>query len=76
MFNFFTILPDILKYLAFPLLAWWFERKATNEKGKREYITFLEIMARKGKVSANYRLNAYKQMERVNEAWEKEKAEK
>ena len=66
-----TILPAILA-IFFPVLEYILKRYANNEQGKRDYISFLEIMSRKGIKSASNRLAAQEQVDAVKDLWKKE----
>jgi hypothetical protein len=66
---------SILSFIAQPflyLLKWYAEKLAHDEKARREYLAFLEIMQRKGIVSVEYRLKATEQIDRIKAEWEKE----
>lgn len=67
------MLGTILQIL-FPILEWVFKKLAHDEQAKKDYIAFLEIMARKGVQSASNRLAAQEQIDAVKELWKKEES--
>lgn len=64
--------PTILSIVA-NIAAYFLQKRANDEVGKKEYIQFLEIMAKNGARSAAKRLEAQGQIDAVKELWKKEK---
>lgn len=65
------MLGSILSIL-FPIVEWIFKRLAKTEQDKKDYLSFLEIMARKGVQRASNRLAAQEQINAVKDIWKKE----
>lgn len=69
-------MTNIILSILFQLFDFFLKKYANDEQSKRDYIAFLEIMARKGIKSASNRLAAQEQIDAVKDLWKKEKAAK
>ncbi len=66
------MVTTIINFL-FPIFEYFLRKYASDERAKADYIAFLEIMSRKGILSASNRLAAQDQIDAVNDLWKKEK---
>lgn len=66
-------MTNIILSILFQVFDYFLRSYAATEQQKRDYIAFLEIMARKGIKSASNRLAAQEQIDAVKKLWEKEK---
>ena len=65
-------MTNIILSILFEAINYFFKKYANDEQSKKDYIAFLEIMARKGIKSASNRLAAQEQIDAVKKLWEKE----
>ena len=65
-------MTNIILSILFQAIDYFLRSYAATEQQKRDYISFLEIMARKGIKSASNRLAAQEQIDAVKKLWEKE----
>lgn len=66
-------MTNIILSILFQVFDLFLKNYAHDEQSKKDYIAFLEIMARKGIKSASNRLAAQEQIDAVKKLWEKEK---